>query len=209
MGNEEYMRNPYDAIADEWHAAARGFRARVYVDRILDHLEPGASVLDLGCGTGIPIAQYVAQRGFRVTGVDTSERMLAFARQAVPGGVFIRADMLELRLDDRVDAVIAWDSVFHIDRRHHAALFGRIREVLEDGGWLLLSAGGTSEEGFESEMYGHTFYYSGYAPEQTLGLLEAAGFTIDHVEVDDPSSRGHVAIIARVLGGGGERAGAP
>jgi hypothetical protein len=46
-------------------------------------------------------------------------------------------------------------------------------------------------------MFGHTFFYSGYEPDETVRLLEAAGFTVELCEVDDPSSRGHVAIVAR------------
>jgi cyclopropane fatty-acyl-phospholipid synthase-like methyltransferase len=203
---EELMQNPYDAIADVWNAEPRGFKARPYVDRVLDRLARGATVLDLGCGSGHPIAKYVVSRGFRVIGVDASERMLEHARAAVERGEFILADMLELRLEKIVDAVIAWDSVFHVDRREHGAVFGRMRSVLRDGGWHLLSAGGTGDPGFTSEMHGQTFYYSGFAPEQTVALLNERGFAVELCEVDDPTSRGHVAIIARALPGARKRA---
>jgi trans-aconitate methyltransferase len=191
------MSNPYDAIADDWYALDRGFRARPYVDMVLERLDPGASVLDLGCGTGVPITRYIAKRGFRVTGIDSSERMLAIARRSVPEAAFVHADILDVTMPHRVAAVIAWDSIFHIDRRQHDTVFARIRGVLADWGWLLMSAGGSSEEGFHSEMFGHTFFYSGYKPVQTVAMLAAAGFDMDLCEVDDPSSRGHVAILAQ------------
>lgn len=198
------MKNPYDLIADEWYALDRGFGARVYVDEILARLAPGAHVLDLGCGTGIPIARHVAERGFRVTGVDSSARMLEMARRAVPRAEFVQCDMLEVRLPQPVAAIIAWDSVFHVDRRRHAAVFGVMRSLLESGGWLLMSAGGSSEEGFESEMFGQSFYYSGYEPAETVQLLTEAGFEVERCEVDDPSSRGHVALIARAAAAPGQ-----
>jgi hypothetical protein len=128
--------------------------------------------------------------------------MLAIARQTVSNAEFIHADMLEMEVADRVAAVIAWDSIFHVDRRQHGRLFGKIRGLVVEGGWLLLSAGGTSEEGFSSEMFGHRFYYSGYAPEQTATLLEASGFKVQLCEIDDASSRGHVAIIALAAANG-------
>ena len=193
------MPNPYDAIADEWYALDRGFRAQVYVDSLLARLEPGARVLDLGCGTGVPITRYVAQRGFCVTGMDSSKRMIAHARAAVREATFIHADMLDFTVPDVVSAVIAWDSIFHVDRRRHDAIFARIRGVLADGGWLLMSAAGSSEAGFHSEMFGHSFFYSGYAPAETVAMLEGAGFCVELCEVDDPSSRGHVATISRAL----------
>ena len=81
--------------------------------------------------------------------------------------------------------------------------------ALEPNGRLLLSVGGsdpadfspcgTDEEGFTSEMHGHTFFYSGYEPSVARKLLETAGFEIELWEVDDPTSRGHIAVIARRL----------
>jgi hypothetical protein len=46
-------------------------------------------------------------------------------------------------------------------------------------------------------MFGIDFYYSGHSPEVSAALLRAAGFEIILAEVDDPSSRGHVAILCR------------
>ena len=207
------MQNSYDLIADKWHANFRGepYVARVlgYVDRILNDLPPGATVLDLGCGTGRPIAKYVVQRGFRLIGVDQSKSMLALARLEVPEGEFIHADMVDVDLKDRFAAAIAWDSVFHVERRYHSALYRKLANSLDQGGRLLLSVGGSEAqntlsnevdaEGFTSEMFGHPFFYSGYEPNISRKLLEAAGFEIELWEVDDPSSRGHIAVIGRKL----------
>ena len=154
-------------------------------------------MLDLGCGTGVPVAQYLVRKGCRVVGVDQSAGMLEIARRAVPEAELIQADMCELNLEGSFAAVIAWDSVFHVERTYHQAVFMKIHELLTPGGWLLLSAGGTGHEGFTSEMFGHKFFYSGYEPAETLRLLQAAGFEVELCEVDDPSSRGHIAIIAK------------
>ncbi len=191
------MRNSYDSIAEDWHASRTQFPARKYVDLILSRLEPAAKILDLGCGTGTPIAQYLVQKGFYVVGVDQSAKMLDIARQVVPGAELIQADMCDANLTGSFAAAIAWDSIFHVERAHHRAIFRKLSGLLDPGGWLLLSAGGSGHEGFTSEMFGHTFFYSGYEPEETQGLLTVEGFGVDLCEVDDPSSRGHVAIIAR------------
>ena len=52
-------------------------------------------------------------------------------------------------------------------------------------------------DSFTSEMYGHTFFYSGHETEVTRELLEVEGFEIEFWEVEDPSSQGHIAIVAR------------
>jgi cyclopropane fatty-acyl-phospholipid synthase-like methyltransferase len=191
------LTKPYDRIAGAWHASPRAFNAKRYVDMILGRLAPGASVLDLGCGTCEPVARYVAGRGFRVVGVDESAAMLEIARRAVPGAELIRADMCEFESDERFAAVLVWDSLFHVERGRHHSVFRRLHSLLAPGGLLLLSAGGTADAGFTSEMHGHSFFYSAHDPAETLRLLTAAGFEVELCEEDDPSSRGHIAIIAR------------
>jgi cyclopropane fatty-acyl-phospholipid synthase-like methyltransferase len=201
------MHTPYDLIAEQWQANKRaaGYIEHVlrYVDRVLEGLPAGAKVLDLGCGTGEPVARYVVGRGFRVTGVDESAEMLKFARQTIPEAELIHGDMVTVELVDTFDAAVAWDSMFHVERRHHAAIYRKLATYLRAGARLLLSVGGSapaeddSVEGFTSEMYGQTFYYSGFAPEVTRKLIEESGFEIELWEVDDPTSRGHIAVIAR------------
>jgi len=71
------LASAYDRIAERFAKARSGFRERVYVDRFITLAAPGAHVLDLGCGTGVPIARYLIDHGFRVTGVDSSHAMLA------------------------------------------------------------------------------------------------------------------------------------
>jgi cyclopropane fatty-acyl-phospholipid synthase-like methyltransferase len=210
------MQNAYDQIAEQWHSQIRG---QAYVDHVLRYvdltiagLQPGAIVLDLGCGTGQPVAKYLVEKGFRVTGVDQSQKMLEIAKLQVPEADFIHSDMIKVQLPTGFGAVIAWDSIFHVARKHHSEIFDKVAKSLEPGGRFLVSVGGSDpassaedqtardtsdEEGFTSEMFGHTFFYSGYEPRVTRGLLEAAGFEIEVWEIDDPSSRGHIAVIAR------------
>jgi SAM-dependent methyltransferase len=175
---------------------------RRLLDRLVQPLPAGASVLDVGCGHGVP-ARYLVDRGFRVTGLDGSARLLELARKAVPEATFHLGDMRSADPGGPYDAVLAWDSVFHVPRGDHAAVFSRFRSWLGPGGRLLLSLGGSGGEEFTSEMLGETFFYSGHTPEASIELLEGAGFEIEHWEIDDPSSRGHIAILgnARPLSG--------
>jgi SAM-dependent methyltransferase len=205
------MQNSYDYIAEQWHSNFRGQtyvdRVLGYVDRILEGLPPQAKVLDLGCGTGNPIARHIVARRFRLVGVDQSKELLKIAKTVVPEAELIHGDMVEIQFVEKFAAAVAWDSVFHVERKHHAAVYRKLANSLETGGRLLLSVGGTdaqdsasddpAAEGFTSEMFGHRFFYSGHSPKVARQLLEAEGFEIEIWEVDDPSSRGHIAVIAR------------
>jgi cyclopropane fatty-acyl-phospholipid synthase-like methyltransferase len=153
-------------------------------------------VLDLGCGSGVPIARHLLDHGCRVTGVDASREMLALARANCPEAELIEADMLSVEPADRYDGLVAWDSVFHVPMARHAALFDAMARWLAPGGILLMAVGGSEGE-FVAPMFEIDFFYSAHAPETSRALLERAGFDVLLCEVDDPSSRGHVALLAR------------
>ena len=190
----------YDRIAEAWAkgraAAGADFPGRRFLDRLLAPLAPGAHVLDVGCGCGEPVAAHLCARGFRVTGLDASARMLERARQAVPAATLVLGDLRAADPGSPFDAAVAWDSVFHVPRAEHAAVFGRLRSWLRPGGRLLVSLGASDAEGFTSAMMGERFFYSGHAPAEALDLLCRAGFAVEHWEVDDASSRGHAAVLA-------------
>jgi cyclopropane fatty-acyl-phospholipid synthase-like methyltransferase len=189
---------PYDAIADLWRRdrLATSFRERRFLERLIDGLPPGARVLDLGCGCGEPIGCFLVDTGLAVTGVDASERLLEHARRALPEANFLLGDMRTVAVEGPFDAIVAWDSVFHLPRDDHAALYRRVAGWLGPGGRLLLSLGGSGAPDFTSEMHGVPFFYSGHEPDEAVALLESAGFRVEHREIDDPTSRGHLAILA-------------
>ena len=203
------MSSSYDEIAEQWHTHGRGQayvdRVLAYVDMILADLRPDARVLDLGCGTGNPIAKYVVERGFRVVGVDHSIKMLEIAKGVVAEAELVQGDIVTVEFANRFAGIIAWDSVFHVERKYHGAIYRKLANALEPGGRLLLAVGGSdarsdcndsSGEGFTSEMFGHTFFYSGYDPAVARQMLEAEGFEIYVWEDNDPTSRGHIAVVA-------------
>src|SRR5687768_13505829 len=109
----------YDRIAERYAAWAGetwdGGRAK-FGRLLLDRLPPRAAVLDLGCGTGVPVARELAKR-FTVTGVDISARSIELARKNVPGATFLHADMASITFPPAAfDAVVAFYSIIHLPR---------------------------------------------------------------------------------------------
>jgi cyclopropane fatty-acyl-phospholipid synthase-like methyltransferase len=200
MCNAEQVIATYERIAREWRDArtanASTWPERALVDRLISGLLPGSQVLDVGCGPGEPITAYLSKRGLRVVGVDASSRMLDMAREAVPTATFLLGDMRTTDPGGLFDALIAWDSVFHLPRDEHRGVFSRFHSWLRPGAPMLVSLGGSGETNFTSEMLGERFFYSGHEPEEALSILGRVGFQIEHWELDDPFSRGHIAILA-------------
>ena len=97
---KKLVAESYDRIFErhsQWAVTVRAEERARYTSVLLRQLAPGARVLELGCGVGLPTTQKLAGR-FAVTGVDISPKQVALARQNVPGADFVCADMAVLDL---------------------------------------------------------------------------------------------------------------
>ena len=63
------------------------------LEQFVSLLPKEAHVLDVGCGAGIPTANFLIKRGIKVTGIDLSDSMLSMARENVPDAEFIKMDI--------------------------------------------------------------------------------------------------------------------
>ena len=158
----------------------------VLIDRALA-LGTTGPALDIGCGTGELATVRLVERGLAVVGVDVSPVSIAQARDALPGEVFLAADVTALSLPLRhFGLVTAFNSVIHIPRRRHAALFRDVRRWLRPGGVFVLNVetDGRSGEGTtEAWLDGVGMFWSGWTAAEEIALLERAGLTV--VEVTD------------------------
>jgi SAM-dependent methyltransferase len=104
--------------------------------QIIDSLPPG-DALDAACGTG-RYAEYLAGRGHRVIGVDSSPDMLDRARARVPSGQFVLGDLGQLPLPDKsVDLVVSALALSHVPAL--APVMAEFARVLRPGGHLAIS----------------------------------------------------------------------
>ena len=133
MKPKKIVENGYDHIAEEhekWTQDVRIEERAKYTAVLLENLPKGAKVLELGCGSGIPTTQELAEK-FTVTGVDISARQIALAKQRIPQGNFVHADMTALTFPkNSFDAVIAFYSIIHVPRQEHAELLRKIKSWL-------------------------------------------------------------------------------
>jgi cyclopropane fatty-acyl-phospholipid synthase-like methyltransferase len=96
----------------------------------LDRLEPGSSVLDLGCGSGKP-ADVEISKEHQVTGVDISQAQINLARQNVPTGHFLHGDAGSAEFPpSSFDAVVSFYTLEHIPREEHKTVLRRIYKWL-------------------------------------------------------------------------------
>ncbi|MCH9688445.1 MAG: class I SAM-dependent methyltransferase [Deltaproteobacteria bacterium] len=194
------VRESYDRLGSRFGDARSPTKGLDLVGRAIDGLALGSKVLDVGCGPGVPIMRFLVEQGLAVTGIDVSAQQLRIAAEQVPEADLCVGDICEADIaDDTYDAIVAWDSVFHIPREKHGALFDRFARWLRPGGRLLVTGGGSAGE-FTDVMLGETFFYSGFDPERVTQLLVVAGFAVVEQVADGRSGRGHVVFIAERRG---------
>ena len=199
------VRRGYDTCAQEYDRSRR-LEPGIELQALSSRLEDGDSVLDIGCGAGVPIARSLAER-CRVTGVDVSREMVRRARRNVFRGHFMCADILSVDFPPAsFDAVVAFYTVFHLPRERHAELFRRVHRWLKPRGLLLCTLSDHSEEGYtEDDFFGATMYWSNYGIDEYRDLLTEIGFSLLEVsttghgyqERPQQSSERHPLILAQ------------
>jgi len=172
--------NPYDRLAWIYNRyIAEGFLAfafSVITELFLGEVPVRGRILDLCCGTG-QLARTLSQRGYRVTGLDSSRQMLRFARENAPQSEFLAADARSFELPGQFHgAVSTYNSLAHFDNMEElVAVFRNVHKALLPGGLFLFDV--SMEEAYRSKWRG------------TLSWVQA-----DHVCVLRPSYDGERAL---------------
>jgi len=157
-----------------------------WLNRFCDLLPAGAGVLDIGCGSGLPIARELIARGFDVTGLDGTPAMLALFQRNLPGAPAHLADMRDLALGRRFAGLLAWDSFFHLSPADQRALFPRFQAHAAAGAALMFTSG-PAEGHAIGELEGDPLYHGSLGPDEYRALLDAAGFAVVAHAVEDPN----------------------
>jgi ubiquinone/menaquinone biosynthesis C-methylase UbiE len=194
---KEIVRKGYDRRAEEYHAARHLYDNKEELEEFVHLLPENAKVLDVGCGAGVPVAQFLVESGFDVTGLDFSENMLKLARKNVPQARFIIKDMTGLDFEDNsFDGLTAFYSIIHVPREEHFPLFQSFHRILKPDGVMLICTG---PDDWEATDYyqGVRMFWSHYSPEKSLQLVKNAGFRIVSDRILVKGGERHYWIVAR------------
>ena len=177
-------RDSYNKIARQWAKVRdKSFVSKLVVD-FANKLSPNASVLDIGCGTGYPLAKYLSDKQFHVTGIDIAEKMVEIAKfQKIPNADFTVSDFFDFNSTKKFDGVLAWDSFFHFPKEKQEEIYHKVGNLLNAGGYLLFTHGDADDEHID-KMMGESFYYSCLLKEKVGEILNEAGFEIEYAKKD-------------------------
>ncbi len=109
-------------------------------------LEPGMTVLDIGCGWGTLALHMAEEHGVQVTGITVSREQLAFAQdKAASSGADVEYRLMDYRsLRGEWDRVVSVGMFEHVGRRNYREFMDIARNCLKSGGLFLLHSIGSN-----------------------------------------------------------------
>ncbi len=163
-----------------------------WVEKLLDRLDEGSDLLELGCGGGGPATQRLAER-HRLLGIDISPRQIERARARVPHATFECADATELALQPgSVAAVVSLFMLGHVPRAEQAPLLRSIASWLREGGYLLATMGtADADDEIDDDWLGAPMFFASFDEAANRRLLADAGFELIEAAVIPVDEPGH------------------
>ena len=184
------MKNLLDLNKRAWDNIAKKYddRSETPISDIFytftGKLPEKGKVLDLGCGTGLPYARHLVEKGFDVLGVDLSEEMVKVASKNVPEASFVQLSMNEITYRDEFDGVMSSFSMLLLPPDLFKETASRIYSALVEGGYFYLSlnepasiSGDPDSEVFVNIM-GQDMYSRAYTVEEIESCFRPLGFSL-------------------------------
>jgi SAM-dependent methyltransferase len=186
----------YDRVADYWARTRNRDLFELSALQAVLARQGAARVLDLGCGSGQPIAEWFLDQGCAVTGVDGSAAMIAHFRARLPHATAVHADMRVLALNDRFDVIVAWDSFFHLSKADQRAMFPLFARHAAPGARLLFTSGPAEGEAM-GQVGDEPVIHASLSPAEYRSLLTQNGFETLWFRPEDPEFHRHSVWLAQ------------
>jgi len=185
ISGSDAAMHEYDLIADWYATERRGPGGVPELESLITSLPQGASVLDVGCGNGVPLTTKLLAAGFTVIGVDSSPRMLERFRTNCPGTLSICAPIQSAEVEGRLfDAAVAWGVLFHLPHDEQRKAIAKIASALKPGGLFLFTSGDEDGDKEGDPMNGVPFHYWSFNVDGYRQILKANCLTLLDVRRD-------------------------
>lgn len=188
MKNKDSVFEVYNTIID-WFDSQRNKTLtleKFYIDFIQRYISAGDSILDVGCGTGEPIAKFFIDQKYNVTGVDASQKMVDLCKQRFPSEEWILADMSTLNLQKQFNLVLAWHSLFHLQHDSQKHTLKLLASHVKTKGLLVFTTGSKYSEEWVVNG-GCELYQASLAPNEYQKILEDNNFELQLNNINDPA----------------------
>lgn len=152
---------------------------KTFIDNYLKYFNSGSVICDAGCGPCGHIDKYIFQKGFKIIGIDISEKCIGIAKNRYPAIQFETGDFTKLNYpDNHFDGLISYYSLIDTPKVYVNRVFNEFNRVLKKNGYLLLAVKEGESEGYENDLLGikTEIYYSLFTEEELKIILAKSGF---------------------------------
>jgi 2-polyprenyl-3-methyl-5-hydroxy-6-metoxy-1,4-benzoquinol methylase len=183
--NKNNVYQSYDKMFN-WYDEhrSRELFEQPYLDLAITYLQPNARILDLGCGMGEPIGKYFIDKGYKLTGIDGSAKLIGLAKRRFPQSEFIITDMRNIDLKKKFELLIVWHSMIHLSQNDQRSIFKIFESHISIKGILMFTSGHTQGEVW-SDNGGQILYHASLAPEEYEKLLIEHNFDVIRYTLED------------------------
>lgn len=170
----------YSRIALKYHKQRGKYPNIKLISKFTRRIPKASKILDLGCGAGVPVSKFLANKGYKIIGVDFADGMLKLARKNVPKAKFIKMDITDLKFkSNSFDGAVSFYAIIHVPREKHPKIYKRLHKILKPKAIMLLNASGSDTwEEFTDNCMGVPMFWSFYNPKKTLSIIRNERFKI-------------------------------
>jgi len=199
------LKSTYNKIAKDW---AKDHSKDTWwidgTDKFLSLLEPKASILDVGCGSGYK-SKYMDEKGFNITGIDFSKEMIRLAKKKAPSAKFFTRDINKpLRFGNSFDGIFAHAVLLHIPKKEVTAVLKNIIGLLKTGGFFNVAVkeiwpDQKEEEILKENDYGYDYerYFTYFTSDELKKYIRDAGLEVVAADIKTSGKTNWIQIIAR------------
>ena len=175
----------FDRLAPGWDAEL--VRSDEIIRTILDNagVTAGKNVLDVACGTGVLIPDYLTRNVASVTGIDISPKMAEIARSKFPQEyvTILCGDVENAAFDRLFDCIVVYNAFPHFPDPER--LIRTLAGLLTPGGMLTV-AHGMSREKIDAHHHGSASHVSnGLMPAEDLAAIFETVLNVTVIRSDD------------------------
>ncbi len=177
--NTRRTMQAYNLTAEEYAKKTKDLDMSSERRRFLNGMKPEGQILDVGCGWGKD-AKIFTDLGYKVTGIDISEKLLAIARITSPTSNFIQTEFLRIPYPNQTfDGLWASASILHAeDKSEVPRILAEWRRVFRTNGkaYIVVKQGEGEEDMIDERYQKVVKHYCYFQEKEIMGLVQNAGF---------------------------------
>lgn len=199
------LKETYNKIAADWHQDHLNDDWWIAgVDKLISFLKPEGTILDIGCAGGLK-SKYFADKGFKVVGIDLSDKMIEIAKREEPELTFFTLGLEDVdKLDYFFDGIIMQAVLLHVQKEEVEGNLRKIISKLNIGGYLYItvkeSIPGKPEEEVKTENdYGYDYqrFFSYFTKDEIEKHMTNLGMQIIFSDVTACGKTNWIRVIAK------------